>query len=280
MAGGALMAAIGAGLTGAALVAARQKRSQAIQQAEAWFREHLRLPGPSLEKLGGAQVCIYQGGPPPEDWATFRGVCNDLYLYYGYNQHRARSRSDVQQIIGSYPSIARLVLAAHGATEYFFGQWGSGLSISAPQLAEYLRGRIAPNAVISLAGCSAGRSDEEPERYEGEIGIGGARSFAGMLRDQLAATGSPGSAEIRAHTTRGPTTENPRGRVFRLSEVGQGGRPISVARGPEAERWILAMSGLDEMLRDPETVVSSIGIVAGLGIAAYGIYKMVKEEEA
>jgi hypothetical protein len=250
------------------------------QVAAAWFREHGRLPGPSLEKLGGAQVCIYQGGPPPPDWATFRNVCDELWQLHGYQRHRARSRADIQRIIASYPAIARLVLAGHGATNYFMTQWGSGLSLNPTQLANYLRGRVAPNGVISLAGCSAGRSDDEPESYVGSVTVGGAGSFAGQLRDQLAAAGAPGSAEVRAHTARGHTTENPRGRVFRVSESGQGGRPVQLAQGPEAERWILAMSGLDELLRDPVDALGTLGIVAGLGLAAVGVYKVVREGEA
>jgi hypothetical protein len=274
MAGGALLAAAGAGLSVAGIMALKRRT------AAEWFSEHGVLPGPDIAKLGGSQVCIYQGGPPPSDWATFRGVCDDLHQYYGFSKHRARSRADVERIIAHYPAIARLVLAGHGHTDYFMTQWGTGLSLQPSQLASYLRGRVAPNAIISLAGCSAGRAAGETESYTGAITVGGADSFAANFRDQLSIAGAPGSAEVRAHTTRGHTTENPRGRVFRVSERGQGGRPIQVAQGAEAERWILAMSGIDEVLRDPVSAVGGIGLLAGLGLAAVGIYKLVREGEA
>jgi hypothetical protein len=248
--------------------------------AAEWFSEHGRLPGPDPTKLGGAQVCIYQGGPPPADWATFRGVCDHMWQYRGFERHRARSRADVQRIIAHYPSIARLVLAGHGHTDYFMTQWGPALSVNPRQLASYLRGRVAPGAVISLAGCSAGRAADEPESYVGAVTAGGANSFAGQFRDELATAGAPHTAEVRAHTTRGHTTENPRARVFRVTDQGRDGRPVQLAQGPEAERWILAMSGLDEVLRDPVSAVGGVGLIAGLGLAAVGVYKLVREGEA
>lgn len=274
MAGGALLAAAGAGLSIAGIMALKRRT------AAAWFSEHGMLPGPDPSKLGGAQVCIYQGGPPPADWATFRDVCDDLHQYYGFEKHRARSRADVERIITHYPSVARLVLAGHGTTDYFMTQWGPALSLRPSQLAAYLRGRVAHGGIISLAGCSAGRAAGERETYTGPVGVGGSGSFAGQFRDELSSSGAPGTAEVRAHTARGHTTENPRGRVFQVSQRGQGGRPIQVAQGAEAERWILAMSGIDEILRDPVSAVGGIGLIAGLGLAAVGIYKLVREGEA
>jgi hypothetical protein len=286
MAGGFLAAAAGIGLSYAGIMALKRRTSQE------WLRENvLPLPATAAEKAraalvrgvgtkgvtgGGARVCIYQLGV--EGDTAFAGVCNALEAQ-GYERHGVRDRAALQRALTQYDSYSRLVMAAHGDPSWFFAGFGG---INAPWTARQLRGRIAPGAVISLAGCRAGADPGEPERWTGDVGAGGARGYSGQLRDLLVDAGAPTSAEIRAHTTTGHTTENPRARVFPFSRRGQPGNPVALAQGPEAERWILAMAGYDGSMGDNEAFYALGGLgalVLAAGAIGYAIYDFSKGAE-
>lgn len=273
MAGGALLAAAGAGLSLAGIMALKRRT------AEAWFAEHGRLPCPS-PKPGDppldARVCIYQRGVEGE--AAFAGVCNDLYRMHCYEKHGVRTRDELTRVLRQYPRYSRLVMAAHGDPSWFFAGFGG---INAAYFARNLEGRIAPNAILSLAGCRAGANPGEPERWTGDVGDGGEDGISGLLRDALVLAGAPTSAEIRAHTTTGHTTENPRARKFRFAHAGQPGTAVPLQQGEQAERWILGMAGFERwsgtFSYNTTNIVGGALLLAGIGVGAAGIYKLVKD---
>jgi hypothetical protein len=272
MAGGAILAAAGAGLSIAGIMALKRRTSQE------WFREHLRLPGPAAKpgETLGARVCVYQRGVEGEN--AFAGVCNNLYTNWGYEKHGVRSRDQLARVLQQYPTYDRLVMAAHGDPSWFFAGFGG---INAQWMARQLRNRIRPGAIISLAGCRAGADPGEPERWVGDVGAGGARGFSGQLRDLLVGAGAPTSAEIRAHTTTGHTTENPRARTFAFSSPGIPGNPVPLTQGEESVRWILAMAGYSHPMGDMPAAYAIGGAIAlalGVGAIGYGIYDITREE--
>jgi len=272
MPGGALLAAAGAGLSVAGIMALKRRT------ASEWFAEHGRLPCPT-PKAGspqGARVCIYQRGVEGE--AAFANVCNELYRTRCYEKHGVRSRTELTQALQRYPLYHRLVMAAHGDPSWFFAGFGG---VNAAYMARMLDGRIAPGSVVSLAGCRAGADPGEPESWVGPVGPGGERGFSGQLRDSLVLGGSPTTAQIRAHTTTGHTTENPRARVFAFSHAGQPGTPVPLRQGEQAERWILAMAGIEQwsgtFSYGTSSAVGAALLLAGLGVGGYGVYKMVSD---
>lgn len=283
MVGGGLIAAAGAGLSVAGILALKRAT------AAAWLRENvLPAPATAAEKAAaalirgtgtkptGANVCIYQLGHGGE--TAFASVCNQLWRNEGYQRHGVRSRDELQRVLQQYPSYSHLVMAAHGDPSWYFAGFGS---INPEWMARQLNGRITANTIISLAGCRAGADPGTPE-YESVPG--GANSFAGRLRDLLLQQGAPAGGQIRAHTTTGHTTENPFARSFQLanSNVGQAGRDVALERGEPAEQWILAMAGLPQgmginMNLDPVHAVGVVAIAGGIGLGLYGIYKLASE---
>jgi hypothetical protein len=287
MAGGALLAAAGAGLSVAGIMALKRRTAQA------WLRDNvLPLPATAAEKAraalvrgagskgigtGGDRVCIYQLGV--EGDTAFAGVCNNLETQHGYTKYAVRDRAALARAINGHDSFERLVMAAHGDPSWFFAGFGG---INAPWMARQLRGKIASGAVISLAGCRAGADPGEPERWIGDVGAGGARGFSGQLRDLLVSSGAPASAEVRAHTTTGHTTENPRARAFAFASPGVAGNPVPLTQGPQAERWILAMAGIPDGMGDMPAFYALGGVAAllvGAGVVAYGVYDMKRERD-
>lgn len=231
MAGGMLLAAAAAGLGVAAIM--REKR----RVAQEWLREHEM---PSAAAKPRANVCIYQAGIP--EASAFAGRACGPLVERGYERAYVRNRTELQRLLQSYASFNRLTLAGHGDPSWYFAGWGSGQSVNPEMLARWLQGRILPGTIISLAGCRAGADPGAPEYTSVP---GGARSFAGRLRDLLIAGGAPEGGQIRSHTTTGHTVENPYARVFPITRaaVGQAGRDVTVASGAPAANWILGLAG-------------------------------------
>lgn len=153
---------------------------------------------------------------------------------------RAMAAGHAQPIVRSVASVSELgqglataheqrrlgpvVLVGHGTTRSFFPQFSP--SLDPATAARLIAPHIGAAQIIGLAGCRAGASSDEPDWSEATYGPGGATSFAGQLRDALAALGVPGSVEVRAHTTTGGAGANPIARVFRVAARGQPGQSV------------------------------------------------------
>jgi hypothetical protein len=277
IAGAAVNPAIGAGV---GLIVAELLRTYGPQIARAKAAVGQRelaelgpLPGPTA-KPGSTQpgveryssrVCVYQGDVEGE--VVFAGIANRL-RDRGYTTHRVTRREQALSRIQEYTRISHLVLAGHGDREYFFGQWGTGLSLRPAQLATALRGRLISTSVISLAGCLAGLA--EGETFDPANPDGGAGSFAGQLRDALIEQGAPDGGVIKAHTTTGPAATNPHVRAFYVhrGEVWQPGRGARFGSTAAAETWLLSTShglgsapglGFDVPITWPMFVMAAVG---------------------
>ena len=134
-----------------------------------------------------------------------------------------RSAQDVLRAIEQAPSrLGVVVLVGHGTATKFFSPARYGIRvgstslpawISAQDFARALAAKLAPGAIVSLAGCSAARSPREPSGWVIDTGWhGGADSLAGHMRDALFEAGASG--EVRAHVVTGTTLLNPQGRTF------------------------------------------------------------------
>jgi len=154
----------------------------------------------------------------------------------GWHAHGFSSVVDIQRAIESHRRIKRLVIISHGGTDWFYSR-----ALSAQSLASWLAPRLALRSIVSLAGCSAGRGPDEPAVWDAAaFGPGGARSYAGALRDWLNEYGA-WWGEVRAHTLAGHATGSPAGREFafaRRGEPGVGVMPV----GYDWRQWVVDFS--------------------------------------
>ena len=206
----------------------------------------------------GDKVVIYDATVPE----TTRRVNVALRGWHRYSSGRGL---DALAAIRRHPRISRLMLIGHGAPGWTFNSsWGITAGppgpdgVSLDQFARELAPRLAPGAIIGLAGCSNARTfDEAPagaERGLWAFSDGGQRSFAGRFRDILSRYSYVPFAEIRGHSDRGHITYNPTGRTFRIGwlHIGKPGKTVKPFYrswqewnngfvGSEAERWILGL---------------------------------------
>lgn len=172
--------------------------------------------------LAGTPLIVYAGSGSGS--GEFRTVANRLAAVLG--SPRVVSISDGAQAltaIRTHPGrIETLILVGHGTTTRFFSNLGSPVTPQA--LSAALSGKLAADAVVSLAGCRAAANPGEDDWSVGAFGPGGAGSFAGLLRNALISAGVPHGVEVRGHSTTGTTTANPAVRFFR-AQPAQAGRP-------------------------------------------------------
>ncbi len=133
------------------------------------------------------------------------------------------SAQQLYSAIASQNRIGPVVLVGHGTPRTFF----PGYDVTPTGLAQALAPKLAYGTYVGLAGCRAGADPGEQDWGSTSFGPGGARGFAGLLRDALVAKGSP-RVTVRAHSTTGHTTANPAARAFvaTRSQVGQPGASV------------------------------------------------------
>jgi len=175
----------------------------------------------------GAKVVVYD---PTGANGYFASITrNDMP---GWHKYQGMTIADIEAAVSRHSLISRLVSLGHGGDCWMFDT-RSGLTCRhADRFADAVSGRLVPGSVIGLGGCSSARSLGEPsQRSPHVLQAGGAQSLAGALRDAISERGVHLLSEIRAHSTRGPVTANPYGRVFRIGRMYVGRPGTSIVRG-------------------------------------------------
>jgi hypothetical protein len=120
------------------------------------------------------------------------------------------SAQQLYSAISSQPGkVGPVVLVGHGTPRQFM----SGYGVTPTALAAALAPKLAYGTYVGLAGCRAGADPGEQDWGTTSFGPGGARGFAGLLRDSLVRSGAP-RVTVRAHSTTGHLTANPAARSF------------------------------------------------------------------
>lgn len=170
-------------------------------------------------------------------------------LLGGWHAYPADTPADVISAVSRHGSIARLVWIGHGAPTWFFNsQYGVRLA-NLDRIAAAIGPRLAPGAVVGLAGCAAARGPGEAGEWAVDaFEDGGADSFAGLLRDTLVGNTWAPFGEVRSHSVGGHVTYNPSARYFPIkrSAFGRPGRSLMRERGEtDWRRWRDSFTGGD-----------------------------------
>jgi hypothetical protein len=171
--------------------------------------------------LGGTPLIIYQSvGQAPFE---LRSTAERLNRAIGGSV--LRPAANAQQLYNAIASqegrLGPVVLVGHGTPSSFFAGYG----VTPDRLAQVLAPKLAYGSYVGLAGCRAGADPGEQDWGTSSFGPGGARGFAGLLRDALVRYGSQ-KVTVRAHSTTGHLTANPAARAF-VATSSQVGRPGS-----------------------------------------------------
>lgn len=169
----------------------------------------------------------------PQDTSSDRGTFRDVgQRVAGYLRTTAVAVSSAQDILTAIDralgNLGVVVLVGHGTPSKFFSPSRFGIRysraggtrlprwLSTVDFAARLAPKLARGFVLSLAGCSSGRSTNEPSGWQlcSTSWDGGVRSLASGLRNDLSRQGASG--EVRGHTVFGTTLDNPQGRTFRV----------------------------------------------------------------
>jgi hypothetical protein len=168
--------------------------------------------------LGGTPLIIYQ--TVGNNLGELRDTAERLHgAISGSVLRPAASAQQLYNAIAAQGRIGPVVLVGHGTPTTFFPGYG----VTADSLARALAPKLAHGAYVGLAGCRAGADPGEQDWGSTSFGPGGARGFAGRLRDALVRYGSP-RVTVRAHSTTGHLTANPAARAF-VATSSQVGRP-------------------------------------------------------
>jgi hypothetical protein len=172
--------------------------------------------------VGAAPLIVYQSSG--NALGELRDTADRLHgAIAGSVLRPAASAQQLYAAIASQGRLGPVVLVGHGTPTSFFPGYG----VTPDGLAQALAPKLVHGTYVGLAGCRAGADPGEQDWGSTSFGPGGARGFAGLLRDALVRHGSP-RVTVRAHSTTGHLTANPAARAFvaTSSQVGQPGASV------------------------------------------------------
>jgi hypothetical protein len=156
-----------------------------------------------------------------------------------------KRRSDCEQWLDESSLLGIVAFFCHGWKDGIQAGWKKG---SVHRLADTLRHACAPNPLILLYACDAGRDADNDRDDDVQTGPGGEGGFADMLRDECRKAGL--RATIYAHTKEGHCTWNPHVRVF-LPDETAGGRWVVDPKSELWGAWVRALRHTDMRFRFP-----------------------------
>lgn len=193
----------------------------------------------ALRRLGGDKIVLIQRRLGDANY-----IAREL-VPQGYQVYFVETPQDVLDAIADHRLISRVTIVSHGGPD-----WVLNRGLTYDLLARALGPRLAYGAVVGLAGCSGGRSSQEPSEWTAQAFMpGGVGSYAWNLALSLWMYGAPSSVEVRAHAVRGHTMANPSGRIFMVGNRAPGRSVMPVGEdmqafisrfgGEPAAAWIL-----------------------------------------